>query len=294
MRQRVVGGALCASLVLAGCAAQTPEERPEAAEPSSSVAPVIEGETIEIADNSGIKTVPFAPERVAAADDRALELLQALGIDASLIDATGDPQLIVVSAGALPEEHGDAAVVDLTPRPDPPLDWEMVRQVQILGQIFGKEAEAAALDDEFSRALERARPYADDSWTVAGVAAADDGGLALQPETGDELWQPVIEMLGLKPALKPGSAGVSGEEAVAALAGAKPDTIVATDRDPDYDSPDYVSPTRLLLADPALGEVPAIQNVNIYVAPATAGTTASIITYTLMLNELAEHWSLVR
>lgn len=293
MRRLVLGAAVAAAGVLAGCTQPAQEPAPPSEpEAVTSEAPPVEGETVEIADNSGVKVVPFAPERVAAADDRSLELLRALGVEAVPVAEANDPQLVVVGAGAVPEEANDGVVVDVSPRPEPPLDWEMVRQVQILGQIFGKEEEAKQLDDAFSSALERARPFVRESWTAAGVRT-ERSELGLQPENGDDLWQPVFTMLGLKPALKLGSADLTGDEAADALAEAKPDTILVTDVDPNLSSPAYVPPMKLLLNSEKLADVPAIQAVNIYVAPMNAGQTASIITYTLMLNELANHWSLV-
>ena len=243
------------------------------------------GETVDVVDNEGAKTVPFKPERVVAFDPRMAALLKDLGIDAIVATspeeaADAEPDMVLVgaetshSASELQDVAG-APVVDLTPRPDPPLDWEMVRQVQVLGVIFDKEEEAEQMDSDFSDALERARNAVGEDWSATAVEASGEAAEPL-PADGGKLWGPVMDMVGLKP--------VELNE--------EPDVILVEEREPDMRSSDYVPALKLLLDDKELAETPAVENVNIYVGPFDVPEVAGASTYTLILNELADHWSI--
>lgn len=270
----VVSGAL-----LAGCAA---EDGPDAAGSGEVAAPPESGAAagvVEVADNHGVVSVPFAPERVVTMDSRTAELLGALGVEAEIADtpeqaAKARPELVVAGAGdpvGLKEAVPEAAVVDISPREEPPLDWEMVRQVQVLGQIFGREEETKQLDRDFSEALVRAKEAYRKEWTAAAVTV-DGETVKLQPGEGDALWQPVFEMVGMKPA---------ANEAAA-------DVLLVEDKESDVAEGEYVSSISVLSGR---GDLRAMEKANVYVAPIGSPAPASIVTYTLLLNELANHWA---
>ena len=243
-------------------------------------------ETVEIEDNDGAKTVPKAPEKVVAHDARSRELLQALGVDVQE-GADGKADLIIAGdadSAAAAKEGTDVPVVDLTPRDGIPLDWEMVRQAQVLGKVFGCEAEAVKLDEEFSEARGRAIEARSEKWTFAAITA-DQGTLHVQAADGDALWKPVFAMLELTPALKPGDAAD-----IPALVKAEPTFLFATDARPDLAAEGDAPPMRLIAQNEELKGIKPVEKGRVYVAPLNAQDTASIVTYTRMFNELADQW----
>ena len=284
MKNLITRGAvlLAAGSMLAACA--TPADETPAAEEVTTTAAESNTESVDIEDNGGAKTVPFAPEHVVAADARSRELLEALGVEVQ--EPGGDADLVVAgTADGAAAERPDAPFVDLTPRDGIPLDWEMVRQVQVLGRIFGKEGEAAELDKEFSEARGRAIDERSEKWTFSALTV-NGGEVAVQPADGDALWQPLFEMLELKPALKP-----EDPADIPALVKAKPTFLFVDEAQKDLSAEGYVPPMRVIAGSGELKELDAVDEGRVYVAPLNAQHTASIITYTRMFNELADQWS---
>lgn len=265
---------LTAGALLASCAPEADEiARVETTTSSAS------SDSVEIADNEGNKTVPFAPERVVALDARSRELLEALGVEAQ--DSASEADLVVAgTADGAAAERPDAAFVDLTPRDGIPLDWEMVRQVQVLGKIFGKEDEAADLDKQFSQARGRAIEERSEKWTFSALTVNGEE-VAVQPADGDAFWQPLFEMLELKQA---------DPADIPALVEEKPTFLFVSEVQKDYSAKGYVPPMRVLSGSDELKELTAVEKGRVYVAPLNAQDTASIVAYTTMFNELADQW----
>lgn len=280
MKKLITRGAvlLAAGSMLAACATPA-DETPQVETTTSSAS----SGSVEIEDNEGVKTVPAAPERVAAQDARSRELLEALGVEVQ--DPGSDADLVVAgTADGAAAERPDAPFVDLTPRDGIPLDWEMVRQVQVLGTIFGKEDEAAEMDKQFSEARGRAIDERSEKWTFS-VLTVNGEEVAVQPADGDAFWQPLFEMLELKPALKP-----EDPADIPALVKAKPTFLFADEAQKDLSAEGYVPPMRVIAGSEELKELDAVDEGRVYVAPLNAQDTASIIIYTRMFNELADQW----
>lgn len=269
---------LTSGALLAACATPT-NEAPQVETTTSSAS----NGSVEVEDNVGVKAVPAAPERVVAQDARSRELLEALGIEVQ--DPGGEADLVVAgTADGAAAQRPDASFVDLTPRDGIPLDWEIVRQVQVLGKIFGKEDEAAELDKEFSEARGRAIEARSGKWTFSGLTF-NGADVAVQPADGDALWQPLFEMLGLTPALKP-----EDPADISALVKAKPTFLFVNEAQKDLSTEGYVPPMRVLTGSEELKKLEAVEGGRVYVAPLNAQDTASAITYTRMFNELADQW----
>ena len=268
---------LTAGALLVACS--TPADETPVAEEDATTATEANTEFVEIDDNEGTKTVPFAPERVVAADARTRELLEALGVDVQ--DPGGDADLVVAgTADGAAAERPDAPFVDLVPRDSIPLDWEMVRQVQVLGTIFGKEDEAAELDKQFSEARGRAIEARPEKWTFS-VLTVNGEEAAVQPVDGDALWQPLFTMLELEPA---------DPADIPALVKAKPSFLFVGETQKDLSAEGYVPPMRVLTGSDALKELAAIEKGRVYVQPANVQDTTSIVGYTRIFNELADQW----
>lgn len=281
-RKRLVCVALCAVSLPAMSACGEAGEA-EAAGEQTIAKPRWLGGTVEITDNTGTKTVPFQPKKVVALDPGIAVLLENLGVDADYGStpeevARLEPDLVVIGAkmSHSPADFGEVAVVDLAPRKEQPLDWEVVRQAQVLGKIFGREEEAKQLDDDFSAALKRARNAAKKSWTAAAVQVVDGKILPLDKD-GGKLFGPVMEMVGLEPVT---------------LAD-KPDVILVSEPSPLHSAESYQSTIRQLDKDPKMKNAPAVKKGNVYVAPYSTPPQGTLSAYTLMFNELANHWSAI-
>ena len=265
-------------------ACTTPADETPQAETTTSSTSSASSSSVEIEDNEGTKTVPFAPERVVAADARSRELLEALGVEVQ--DPGGDADLVVAgTADGAAAERPDAAFVDLTPRDGIPLDWEMVRQIQVLGTIFGKEDEAAELDKEFSEARGRAIEARSEKWTFSALTVNGEE-VTVQPADGDTLWQPLFEMLELTPALKP-----EDPADIPALVEAEPTFLFVTETLKDIAADGYVPAMLAFAGTEELKDISALEAGRVYIAPLNVQDTASIIAYTQIFNELADHWS---
>lgn len=268
---------LTAGALLVACS--TPADETSVAEEDATTATEANTEFVEIDDNEGTKTVPFAPERVVAADARTRELLEALGVDVQ--DPGGDADLVVAgTADGATAERPDVPFVDLVPRDGIPLDWEMVRQVQVLGTIFGKEDEAADLDKQFSEARGRAIEACPEKWTFS-VLTVNGEEVAVQPVDGDALWHPLFTMLELEPA---------DPADIPALVKAKPSFLFVGETQKDLSSEGYVPPMRVLTGSDELKELAAIEKGRVYFQPANVQDTTSIVGYTRIFNELADQW----
>lgn len=240
--------------------------------------------TVEVEDNEGTKSVPYAPESVAALDDRSRELLEAMGADVREADSGVDLVVSGTTEGAA-AERPDAAFVDLSPRDGIPLDWEMVRQAQILGRILGREEVAAELDDQFSRARTRAIEARKNSWKFAAMTS-NGNQLTPQPAMGDAFWNPVFVMLELTPALAP-----DGPTDLNAVIDSKPSFLLVTESTKRYGDDGYTPPMRIMVEQQDLAKLAAVEKGNIYVSPVELQDTASVVGYTKVFNELAEQWS---
>ena len=179
---------------------------PLTSEGSTDEAAAGEGELV-IEDNFGEKTISLPVEKPVVTDNRAFELLHDWGVELAaapigLIPDTlsdkynedtiefdlgshrePDLEKIVAAApdliwnGQRFSQHGedleelapDATLVDFTPRDGEPLDAELIRLTESLGQIFGHEDEAQAAIDDFNEALERAKEAYDPEKTVMAV-----------------------------------------------------------------------------------------------------------------------------
>lgn len=289
--------------------------------------------TVTVTDNYGEVTVTVPPQKVAATDNRTFEVLEAWGVklvaapiplvpatvqtykDPSITDlgthrepnlellAAEEPDLIVNGQRfsrhyeAIKELNPQAAILELEPREGQPLDQELKRQVTTLGQVFGKEAEAKKLVDDFDAALARAKAAYDGKSTVMAVNVSGGEIGYIAPSIG-RTYGPLFDLLGLKPALEVEGASDNhqGDDiSVEAIAQANPDWMLVLDRDAGT-STDEGSPAAadVIAGSAALANVTAVSKNQIAYAPADTYTNESIITYTEILNDLADKFEAAR
>lgn len=294
---------------------------------STATSTVAEG-TVTVVDNYGKKTVAVPPKRVVALDNRTFELLDAWGVvpvaaARALVPATipglkdneeivdlgnhrepnleaivaADPDVVV--SGQRFTKYDDeiqklvpeATLLQFEPREGESFAEELIRQTEDLGKVFGKEAEAKQVVADFEAAIERARAAYDPAQTVMAVNVSGGEIGYVAPHVG-RTWGPLFDLIGFTPALQVENASNDhkGDDiSVEAIADSNPDWLLVLDRDAavkkEGESPAALS----VISDSApLQNVTAVKEDNVYVAPKDTYTNESILTYTEILNDLAD------
>ncbi|TNL98373.1 siderophore ABC transporter substrate-binding protein [Corynebacterium tapiri] len=189
----------------------------------------------------------------------------------------------------------DTAIVEFEPREGEPLDAELKRQTTAMGEIFGKQKEAQALVDDFDKALERARKAYNKDQKVMAVNVSGGTIGYIAPSKG-RVFGPIFDMVGMTPALEIANASDDhqGDDiSVEAIAQANPDWILVLDRDAGTskrDTAEYVGAKQVISGAEALKNTKAISEDHVYYAPEDTYTNESIITYTEILNQIADQF----
>ncbi|MFF2494124.1 siderophore ABC transporter substrate-binding protein [Agromyces sp. NPDC058064] len=305
-----------AALGLAGCASAA-EAEPEAAASG----------TVTIVDNHGEVEVPVNPERVVALDNHVFETLSAWDVPLAAApkqimgtdiwpEYTGDDAVLDVGAhfepnlesivAAQPEliiggyrfaesydqivkQNPDAAVIEIAPREGEDPNAELTREIEILGQIFDREDEAAELIAAFDEATAAAESAYDGTSTVATLLTSGGEISYIAPVTGRSLGV-LYPTAGLAPAIEQAAADTShGDDiSVEAIAAANPDWIIVMDREGAMtDAEGYVPAKELIEGSEALANVTAVKEGQIvYVDPAFY-LTEDLQSYTALYEQLA-------
>ena len=317
--------ALSAALALVGCGASSNEPASSgSAGASTSAAPT----TVTIEDNRGSKTVSVPPASVGAFDNRTFETLSDWGVklnvaavslmpdtiaytkDDSIVDVgthqepnlelivAADPDVVILGQrftqfyDDIAKLVPDATIIELDPRDDKPFADELKRQVTVLGEVFGKQAEATKLTEDYDSALARVKAAYDPSQKAMAINVSGGEIGFIAPGNGRTLG-PVFTDAGLTPALEvaDSSSNHEGDEiSVEAIAASNPEWILVMDRSAavDADNPDYKPAAEIIEANEALKNVPAVQKGQIVYMPADTYTNEGIQTYTEFLNDFAD------
>lgn len=189
----------------------------------------------------------------------------------------------------------DAAIVELDPREGEALDQELIRQAETLAEVFGEEEDAEQIVADFNDALERAKSaYAEiDDQTVMAVNVSGGNIGYIAPSVG-RTYGPIFDLLGLTPSLEVGNASDDHEGDdinVEAIAQSDPDIILVMDRDggtTTRDTEEYTPAEQIIEDNEALSNVSAVSGGQVFYAPADTYTNENIITYTEILNGMAD------
>ncbi|PRB70271.1 ABC transporter substrate-binding protein [Arthrobacter sp. MYb213] len=308
-----------AALTLTACGSNTAAPAESAPASSSSVT---------FTDNNGEHTINTPAKSVVATDNRTFETLEAWDIKLSAGAVALMPDTIsyakddkVVDLGSHREpnleaivevapdliingqrftQHADkisklapeATIVNLDPREGEPFDKELKRQTTVLGEIFGKQAEAKALTDDFDKSVARAKAAYNKDDKVMGLITSGGEINYSAPGSGRSVG-PAFDILGLTPALvvEDASTDHEGDDiSVEAIAGSNPDWMLVLDRDGAVaaDESGYTPAADLLKKSEALANVTASKEGNIVVMPADTYTNEGIQTYTEFFNDFAD------
>lgn len=311
--RRLAGIAVAASaaLVLSACGSDASDSASDA-------------DTVTITDNHGEIEVPVDPERVVALDNTTFETLSQFGVelvaapkglmgkmwteytgDDSILDAgmhfepnleaviEAEPDLIIggYRFSELYDELVDVqpATVEVTPREGEDHTEELKRQTELLGQIFGKEDEAAAIIADFEDAIAAAGDAYDGESTVMGLITSEAKIAYASPSEGRGVSQPFQE-LGLVPALdQEGSTDHQGDDiSLESIAAANPEWLIVLDRDGAFQEEGYVPAETLISEAEVLQEVPAVQKGQIVVLDPNFYLDEGIQAYTTLYQQLAD------
>lgn len=294
--------------------------------PSSEV-PAATG-TVQIEDNHGVQTVALPPARVIATDNRLFQTLAEWDVplaaapvpliagdspyktDPAITDlgSHNEPDLeavvavepdLIINGQRFASFYEDlrtlapeASIIELDPRETEPLADELKRQVQALGQVFGREEDAQRIVDDFDAAVARVQAAYDPADRVMAIITSGGEINYAAPGTGRTLG-PVFDMLGLTPALQAdGSTDHQGDDiSVEAIAQSNPDVILAMDRDAAISAnleTEYVPADQLIANSEALRNVPAVQQDRIVYMPQYTYVNEGIQTYTAFFESLAD------
>ena len=317
--------AAIAPLALSACTSGTTSSQSSAS--SSSATQATQASSVTIDANDGPVDIKLPVTRAASLDNRTFEVLEQWGVPLvavpkQLIPSTvtayngddiadvgmhrdpnlealvaAEPDLIISGQrfskfdAQIKELAPDVPLINLEPRDGQPFNEELIREVTDLGEIFGKQAEAQQLVDNFNASIERAKNAYDGSSTVMAVDVSGGNIGYVAPGKG-RTWGPVFDLLGLKPALEVEGATDShtGDDiSVEAIAEANPAWIFVLDRDAAITKDGSNTPAETVINDnAALQNVTALQNKQVVYAPNDTYTNESIITYTEIFNSIAD------
>ncbi|GAB49423.1 siderophore ABC transporter substrate-binding protein [Mobilicoccus pelagius] len=315
---------LTATLGLAACGSPT-DEKAAATGAAASSSPDAQG-TLTVASKGGDVQVPRNPQRVVALDNTSFETLQAFGItpvaapkgllpkdldawkkDPNVLDVGNhrEPKLEVVAqarpdlivGGKRFEKVTDdlqklSPVVDLAPEVES-RDYvaDLKKQTTTIGEIFGRQADAKALNDALDASVAKAVKAAKATSGQTVFLANHNGGkidnaagrigALLQP-------LPMTEVFGTTP----NSESVHQDSSLSpeTIAAKNPDVMIVMDRDAAVAKPgETVTPaSRTIEAQKAWKNTTFAKNGDIVYLRDTFYTTEGIQAYTDAYTRIAE------
>lgn len=252
--------------------------------------------TVTVEDARGSVEVPVNPETVVALNNRDFSTLSALGVElaAAPVSLMGRPDPLWPEYGDVPDvgnhrepnleiviaatpdliitgsrfgsfyddlvaDNPDAVVIDTTPDTEADdVGADMKHFVELLGQIFDGQDEAAQIIADYDDAVAAATEAYDGESTVMGLITSGNAIQYAAPVEGRSVG-PLFPILDLVPAIeREAEDSTHGDEiSVEAIADANPDWIIVLDRDgaTSAGESDYQP------AQEVIGESEALQNV---------------------------------
>lgn len=316
-RLSAVAALSAVALTLSACGSGTGTSAEETPENSA---------TVTVEDNNGTHEIATPPTSVVATDNRTFQTLDDWGVEIKagavalmpesvsytqnedVIDlgnhrepnleavVEAQPDLIINGQRFAQYEEDlaklapDATILNLDPRDDQPLDAELKRQTEVLGEVFGKQEEAKQLNEDFDASIERVKEAYNSDDTVMGVITSGGDINYSAPKVGRTLG-PVFDILGLTPSIdtpEGASDDHTGDDiSVEAIADSNPDWLLVMDRDSAVE--DDAKPAQSIIEESqALKNVNAVKSSNIVYMPKDTYLAEGIQTYTTFFNDLAD------
>ncbi|MDH2456164.1 ABC transporter substrate-binding protein [Corynebacterium bovis] len=331
----VVAAALTAAMLLVGCSSGDTGSSGSSGTSGTAASTTAASGTRSVDTPKGRVEVPAQATSIAATDNRIFHTLDAWGVKLSAapvalmpddLSYTGDssvknignhrePNLellvaakpdLVLNGQRFSKQYDtirglvpDAALVDTDIDSSKPLADELRRQTTLLGEVFDRKADAAALVKDFDDAVTRAKTaYAalgDGEKTVLGAIVSGDNVSYAAPSTGRAVG-PLFDMLGLTPALeRSGSGNHEGDDiSVEAIAQSTPQWMVVMDRDAavthNGKKNSWTPADEIIKGSEALRDVPAVTKDRVVYLPDSFYLTEDIQSYTAFLRTLADRF----
>lgn len=185
----------------------------------------------------------------------------------------------------------ETPLIDFEPRDGEDFSAELIRHTEAMGTVFGHEDDAKKLVDDYNAAIERVKAAYDPSKKVMAVNTSGGEIGYIAPGKG-RFFGPIFDLVGMTPALEipAGTDDHEGDDvSVEAIAAANPDIILVLDRDGAVGAKDGVLHGQKLIEDnAALKNVTAVKDGAVIVAPEDTYTNENIITFTEVLNQMAD------
>ncbi|GAA1365326.1 siderophore ABC transporter substrate-binding protein [Brevibacterium luteolum] len=316
-RLSAVAALSAVALTLSACGSGTGTSAEETPENSA---------TVTVEDNNGTHEIATPPTSVVATDNRTFQTLDDWGVELKagavalmpesvsytqnedVIDlgnhrepnleavVEAQPDLIINGQRFAQYQEDlaklapDATILNLDPRDDQPLDAELKRQTEVLGEVFGKQEEAKQLNEDFDASIERVKEAYNSDDKVMGVITSGGDINYSAPKVGRTLG-PVFDILDLTPSIEApegASDDHTGDDiSVEAIADSNPDWLLVMDRDTAVE--DDAKPAQSIIEESqALKNVNAVKNGNIVYMPKDTYLAEGIQTYTTFFNDLAD------
>lgn len=314
-------------MLLAACGGAADGAEP--AEGEAAPAETGAAETVEVEDNFGTHTISLPLESVVATDNRTFRTLDEWGVELTAaavslmppgLSYTEDPDIadlgshrepdleavvaaqpdLIVNGQRFAQYRADfeklapeAVILELDPRDGEDYAAELIRQTEVLGEVFDRTDEAAKIVADFEDAIDRAKAAYDSSQTVMGVITSGGSINYSAPGSGRALG-PAFDVLGLTPALEvdQSSTDHQGDDiSVEAIAESNPDWILVMDRDAalgENNGEEYTPANQLIADSPALQNDSAVTEGKIVYMPQYTYLDEGIQTYTEFFNAFAD------
>lgn len=215
--------------------------------------------------------------------------------------AAANPEIIVVGQrfgkyyDELKKLVPNAVVLDLNidlkgDNPGEQLVKGLKHNTEVLGKIYGKEAQAKELIENFDNEVSKAKALKLDDQKFMGLIVTGGKISYSAPKTG-RVWGPVFDLLKLTPSLevKNASSDHKGDDiGVEAIAQSNPDVMLVLDRDAALANAKSLPATDVLKGSAALKETNAIKNNKVFIAPSDTYTNESIQTFTDLFKSFSE------
>lgn len=193
------------------------------------------------------------------------------------------------TAQGMKDAAPDAAFIDMTGPEGQSVEEYVTQSVTLLGEIFDKQADAAAIVEEFHTAIDDAKAAYDPAVTVMGLVTTGKDINYSNPTDGRGA-SIFFDLVGLTPALESdGSTSHTGDDiSLEAIAGSNADFFLVLDRAAAVASEggEDQAALELIKSSASLASVPAVVNNAIYVMPADYYLTEDVFAYTKVLNGL--------
>ncbi|WP_424464179.1 siderophore ABC transporter substrate-binding protein [Pseudoclavibacter helvolus] len=317
---RIQGAGLLviSALLLAGCA---PADSAPAADADATAAA---SGTVTITDNHGEIEVPVNPQRVVALDNTTFQTLSDWGVELvaapkPLMEsvwpdlAGGDEVLdvglhrepnleavieaepdLIIGGYRFRDYYDDLkaiqpATIEISARDGEEATSELKRQIEILGQIFDKEAEAAETIAAFDTAVADAKSAYNGTDSVVGLITSGGEIAYAAPGEGRGVGQ-LFPTIGLTPAIEQAAEDAShGDDiSVEAIAQANPEWMIVLDRDAGTGEEGATAAADLIAGAEALQNVPAVQKNQIVYLDPSFYLDEGIQAYTGLYADVAE------